>query len=394
MKILFITPFFYPHKGGGELYAEELLSTLVRKHPEVEVDVLCYNTERATPYERRFGLNIHRVKCFNVPVDPFALPRPLSLIKKLSALRRRNYRFVFTQTRFFDSTWWSWLYAKLIGAKSVFIGHGTDFVTHPNWLVRWTARLVDLTLARVSLKLYDRVVVISQATKTFYQRYLGVRKALLIYGGIDLGKVVRSRRGTSRTVVGVNKPIPKGATLVTYVGRLTWAKGVTFLYEAFKEVLSQEPDRALYLVIAGGGPLKESLREQTESDGLAAKVFLSGSLDLDQVFELLSMSNVFINPSHNEGLPRTVMEAAAAGCLVIATAVGATGEIIQDKRSGLLIPPRSTSTIVSALKWVLNYPPAARLMAQRAQKDVQKKFDWEAISERFYAQVLAAEAVA
>jgi len=394
MRILFITPFFYPHKGGGELYAEELLSALVRKHPEMEVDVLCYNTEGAAFYERHLGLDIHRVACFNVPVDPFALPYPLPLIKKLFALRHRNYQFVFTQTRFFDPTCWSWLYARLIGAKSIFIGHGTAFVTHPNWLVRWAARLVDLTFSRLSLKLYDRVVVISQATKIFYQRHLGVRKALLMYGGIDLGKAVRSHRGTSRTVVGVNKPIPKEATLVTYVGRLTWAKGITFLYEAFKEVLSQEPGRELYLVIAGGGPLEKVLQQWIEDDGFVARIFLPGSLEPVQVQKLLSVTDIFVNPSYNEGLPRTVMEAAAAGCLVVATDVGATREIIKNKRSGLLVSPQSAGAIASALRWVLSHPRTTRSMMQRAQKDVREKFDWEAISERFYAQVLVAEAPA
>ncbi len=389
MRILFVTPFFHPHKGGGELYAEELLSALVHRDRKLEVDVLCYNTQKAPPLEQRSGLTIHRIACFNLPVEPFTLPNPISLIKELVNLRHRGYQFVFTQTRFFDATWWVWLYAKFVGAKSVFVGHGTAFVSYPNWVVRGVARLVDLTLARLSLRFYDHVVVISQATSNFYRNYLGVQKPVLIYGGIDTKRIVRSRQVSSQLAPGTDRKIPQGARVITYVGRLTWAKGVVFLYEAFRQLLLQGDGEALYLVIAGDGPLKQSLKKRVKGDELSDRVFLPGDLELDLVYDLLLKSDIFVNPSHNEGLPRTVMEAAVAGCLVIATDVGATGEIIEDKKTGLLIAPQSVDDLTLALRWVLTHPRAVGLMKKKAKRKVEQEFDWRVISGKFHAQILS-----
>jgi glycosyltransferase involved in cell wall biosynthesis len=64
---------------------------------------------------------------------------------------------------------------------------------------------------------------------------------------------------------------------------------------------------------------------------------------------MLHESDVFANPSHTEGFPRSVLEAAAAGLPIVATDVGGTREIIEHRKSGILIPAKNISALVSAL---------------------------------------------
>src|SRR3989344_8950905 len=158
MKVLVVLPFFYPHYGGTQRYAEEIFSSMMDQHKDVSVDILCYNTDKAPKYELYRNFNVHRIPCWNILPRRFALPNPVALVKKLSELSKNKYDFVNTHVRFFDPCWWVWLYAKKIGAKSIFTGHVPAHPIHQNKLVEILARGVDLTLAKWSLKRYDIIL--------------------------------------------------------------------------------------------------------------------------------------------------------------------------------------------------------------------------------------------
>ncbi|MCA9390178.1 glycosyltransferase, partial [candidate division WWE3 bacterium] len=179
MKILFISPFFYPHSGGAEKYAEELFSKLIIDHPDIEVDIICYNTNEAPETEAYKGMKIYRVTAFNLLKQQFYLPNLFDLIKRLRLLKNNKYDYVGTQTRFFDATWWTWIYARYVHAESFFIGHGTGFVSHSSALVRAIAKIVDLSIAKLALKMYSKVIVISKSTQDFFENVLGVKDTQL-----------------------------------------------------------------------------------------------------------------------------------------------------------------------------------------------------------------------
>ena len=101
-------PFFYPHRGGSQKYAEDLYLEMMEKHKDVLVDVLTYNTNKVIAYEKYKGFNIYRVPCINIIPARFVLPNPISLIVTLGRLRKNHYDIVNTHIRFFDPTWWVW----------------------------------------------------------------------------------------------------------------------------------------------------------------------------------------------------------------------------------------------------------------------------------------------
>ncbi len=387
MRLLFITPFFHPHRGGTELYAEGLLSHLVSNSPQLEVDGLCYNTDKAPEFEKYKGLDIYRVPCLKIIPGQFVVPKLIPLIKTLFKLSKNKYSHVLTQTRIFDTCWWVWLYAKLVGAKSIFIGHGADFVHHSSSLVEIVARIVDRTLAPFFVRFYSKVVVISSATKYFYQERLGIKNLTLIYGGLDTAQFA-GKITSARIIPNIGRHIDDNEVLVAFVGRLIWAKGVDLMYEAFKGVTSTK-DSSVNLVFAGVGDLQKSLEDKVSKDGLQNRVFFTGLLDPEEVRDLLAMTDIFVNPSFNEGLPRAVLEAAAAGCFVIATDVGSTGEIIQDGNTGMLLESNSVDSMEKALLWYLDHPEEAVKMANSAQVYVRKFFDWSVVSREFYLEVLS-----
>ncbi len=397
MKILFITEFFAPHKGGSELYAQELLTALKRFHPDTVIEVLCYNTQKVSPVENINGIRVFRVPCFGVLKDQFYLPNPLKLISILKKLSRNNYDVVVSQVRFFDPAWWSWIYARLISARSVFIEHGSGFVEHPSRLVRFISRLIDRTVVPFSLHHYGKVVVISRASQKFVQQKLGVKETTLVYGGVDTsifsayGERSRThkRSKAQRILPKTSKIIAQDALVITFVGRLIWAKGPQVLLKSFASFLHRNPSSKAVLVLGGEGPLMGELEDRVKKSRLEENVIFLGSLSKAEVAQLLSVTDVFVNPSFNEGLPRTVIEAGAAGRFVIATDVGATREIVEDRRTGLLVPRGNEEALSAALAWFASHRKEARNMAKLLAQKVSSTFSWEVVSREFWAKVLS-----
>jgi glycosyltransferase involved in cell wall biosynthesis len=388
-KILLVMPYFYPHKGGSQKYAEELYAQLLKLYPDdFSVDVLCYNTDKAAKEEKYRGMKIYRVPCWQVIEGRFALPYPWSLAKILLQLAKKDYDYVNTHLVFFDPAWWVWLYAKLINAQSVFTEHVASFPVHQNRMVQLIAKIVIKSIGRFSLSFYDKITVTNLAAKKFLKHEVKCQQKIdLIYGGVDTAYFSPSRTKKERLVPVINKRLKKNDILVSYVGRLIWTKGVEDLYQAIKSIILQAPDN-VYFVLAGGGELEKKLRKQIGQDGLSQRVFLTGFISYEKVRNLLKISDIFVNPSHhNEGFPNTVLEAGACRNLVIATDNGGTAEVIENKKTGLLIPQKDRRAIEKSLLWTIGNSKERKKIARNLRVLLENKFDWSIVAEK-YASLL------
>lgn len=386
IKVLLVLPFFYPHRGGSQKYAEEIFASMMKKHPNVRVDVLCYNTDNAPTFEEYRGFRIYRIGCWHVISARFALPNPVSLFMKLISLSKNNYDFVNTHIRFFDPTWWLWAYAKVIKAKSIFTGHVAVHPVHQNKIVELTSKLVDLTISRFSLKFYDLITFTNKTARDFFKEKLWVKKnSRIVYGGIDTRYFKPSEKKEGRLIPKANVKIDENEVVITYVGRLIWTKGITYLYDAALDVLKRS-DKKIKFVIAGPGELEKKIKNQTKLDNLEDKVILTGDLTYEEVKELLSQSDIFVNPSHhNEGFPNNVLEAGASGCYVIATDNAGTWEVVRNGQTGQLTPQKDSKALSDAIVWALENPEERKKIAKKFRKELEERFDWDIISEQLYS---------
>ena len=386
IKLLLVLPFFYPHRGGSQKYAEELYANMQKNHNDIAVDVLCYNTDNASNYENYRGFKIYRVSCWNVIPARFALPNPISLLSILIKLSKNKYDYVNTHIRFFDPTWWLWIYAKLIKAKSIYTGHVVGHPVYQKRSVELIAKIIDLTIAKFSLKFYDYITFTNKAAQQFFKETLGVKKeTYLIYGGVDTIFFSPKDKNSQRSIPKINLNVDKNTVLVTFVGRLIWTKGVTYLYDAIKLIHNSGKDNNVIFVLAGPGELEMIMKNKIAEDNLENKVILTGNLKYEEVKELLSISNIFINPSnHNEGFPNTVLEAGSSECFVIATDNAGTKEVIKNYETGILVPQKNPRSFADTILWVLNNPEKREEIAKNFRKMLVKDFDWNIISEQLY----------
>jgi glycosyltransferase involved in cell wall biosynthesis len=172
--------------------------------------------------------------------------------------------------------------------------------------------------------------------------------------------------------------------LIVTPARLSPEKGIAVLLAAVRRVLPRYPSARF--IVFGDGPEHDSLARRIASDDLGHAVALAGfQTDLDR---LLPNADLLVLPSFTEGLPNVVLEAAAAGVPVVATAVGGTPEAVRAGQTGLLVPPGDSEAMACSIGDLLAEPALRRAMGDAAKNLVRTKFSFAAQADE-YVQLFA-----
>lgn len=371
MKILLISPYFHPHKGGSQQYAEELHANLIKSDSKVSVDVLTYNTDKSKRVEKYRGFTIYRVPCFQILKGQFAIPNYFELAKTLSTLFKKNrYEFVNSHTRFFETSWWVPFVAKFYKTKSVLTDHCANHPTHKSRLVTKIAHLVDRHFVPLILNRYDHITVTNTATQKF-MRTLTKKETSIIYGGVDTKYFKPGNNGKMRKIQGVSKTFSKNDIVVSFVGRMIHSKGPQLLLKAAEEIVAK--NKNVYFIFGGNGPLYKDL-----SKAQSKRIFFLGTMEKKEIAKLLSKTDILVHPStHHEGFPNVLLEAGAAGCAVVATNMGGTYEII-NKNTGILIRP-TPKNIVHALDTLIHDRKKRTILGKNLRDWIEKSYDWKQV---------------
>ncbi|MCL9817479.1 glycosyltransferase [Natronocalculus amylovorans] len=138
--------------------------------------------------------------------------------------------------------------------------------------------------------------------------------------------------------------------IVGTVGRLIKRKGHHDLLIAWEEISSEYNNAEL--VIVGGGREREAIEDRASELGISSSVHLLGTRrDVPDVLEAL---DIFVFPSHFEGLPGALIEAMASGLPIVATNVDGNAELIEHGTSGLLVPAKEPTQLADALVTLLS----------------------------------------
>ncbi len=257
-------------------------------------------------------------------------------------------------------------YARLAAAAlrvPVIIDHWHGF-SHFNrkrrLICRGLGRVTDLSLA------------VSQGVKDYIieQCALDPAKVRVVPNGVDLARL---RRHRPRTEVRRELGLAPEAVAVGLVARLDhWGKGHREFFTALAALPDGYPVEAL---IIGGGRREAEMRRLAAELGLAGRVHFLGQRD--DVPDLLSALDLFVLPSHSEGVSLALLEAMAAGLPVIATAVGGLPEVVTDGDNGLLVPPEDPEALATALERLLEDPALAQRLGANARRHVEENFSLE-----------------
>lgn len=232
---------------------------------------------------------------------------------------------------------------------------------------------------RATLGRARRILCVSEAVAaSARQARLGLplERLVVVRNGIDTACFAAAADSLLyRFPVRASLSLPPDAPVALCVARLSPEKGVGTFLEACALLIAAKPqggsDDARF-VVAGDGPLRATLLRQRTLLGLEDHVSLLGARS--DVPELLSASDVFCQPSYEEGLGLAVIEAMAAGLPVVATRVGGLPEVVRENETGLLVPPRDPPALARALEALLFDPVRARAFGEAGRARAQAHF--------------------
>jgi glycosyltransferase involved in cell wall biosynthesis len=186
------------------------------------------------------------------------------------------------------------------------------------------------------------------------------RKVAVVPNGLDAARFAAARG-------------PRPLRRVVMVSNLRPEKGHDVLIDAAVQVLVRFPDARFHLI--GGGAERQRLAALADSRGVSHAVSFRGHSEA--IPEELAAADVFVLPSRSEALPNAVLEAMAAGLPVVASAVGGIPDVIEDDKTGLLVPAADPHALAAAvIRLMGDEALAARLgAAARAHVDGRYSFD-------------------
>jgi glycosyltransferase involved in cell wall biosynthesis len=170
------------------------------------------------------------------------------------------------------------------------------------------------------------------------------------------------------------------------VGRLRIRKGVDVLLAAMPELLRRHP--AARLLIAGDGEHRAALERVAAALGLGAAVSFLGRADAMRVRRLLRGAAALVVPSIYEGMPLVVLEAMEASVPVVASRVSGIPEVVEDGRTGWLVPPEEPASLAAALAAALDDPAAASRRGAAGRRLLAERFRPVHVARRWRRAVL------
>ncbi len=233
----------------------------------------------------------------------------------------------------------------------------------------------------------ERVIVVSKALSEFARKVYNIpeEKIRLVYNGV----------GYTPDGLGDYRKKEGGCIRIGTLSRFTPLKGLEYLILALNVIPA--PAYAginlagIYGVLAGRGKRNylKKLKKIVYNLGLSERIEFLSPLSSSDFFNKI---DIFVSPSvYPEGFGRTLVESQIAEVPVIATNLGASPEIVRDKETGLLIPPKDPKALSSAILWILNHKEESEKMVKRAREEALTKFSLEEMIEKtisVYEEVL------
>ena len=216
------------------------------------------------------------------------------------------------------------------------------------------------------------IVAVSESIKQgLVAQRIPADKIHVIYSGTD---TTRFHPGVDRQKIREELGLSPDDYLITQIGIRSW-KGNDDTLDALQLIAERAPRARLLFV--GANPAKEKiLREKAAAKGLSGRV--SVLLYREDIPEILAASDVCVDASYaGLGITGTLREALAVGTAVVGTELEGNPELIQDQRTGLLVPPRDPDALGKALLRLIERPDLAKAMARAGRERVVATFSQE-----------------
>ncbi len=360
MKIMVVTPYFYPHIGGAENYAYNIAKGLKEKYGWEVVVVTSNHEERKYKEEQMDGIKIYRLprwfKVSNTPINPLWLFSIHKIIKE----ERPEIINVHSPVPFISD-----ITSLVVGNIPLITTYHAGSMIKKSSIWNPLIFLYELFFLKMLFRKSTEIICYSP---DYIRRNLKKYKVKANYipPGVD---------------VSIFRPSPKKpGNDVLYVGRIEknsdW-KGIKYLLDAISIIKISKTDISLRLV--GLGDRVDYYKKYAETLGINKNVtFVGCKVGVDLVREYQkSKSLVLPSITESESFGMVLIEMGACGKPVVGTNVGGIPFVIDDNKTGLLVPPKDPKALADAIIKILTDPQLAKKMGENGYKKVKENFTWD-----------------
>jgi glycogen(starch) synthase len=177
--------------------------------------------------------------------------------------------------------------------------------------------------------------------------------------------------------------------IIFSVGRVVFEKGIHLLIQAMPLVLREHPSAKL--VVAGKGPELEALRSLCWQVGVGEKVLLTGFISDEDRDKLFKIADCAVFPSLYEPFGIVALEAMAARCPVVVSAVGGLQDVVENNETGIIVYPSDVASLSWGIVHTLQHPKWSAARVENAYRVVRERYNWEHIAQmtaKVYRQVI------
>lgn len=254
-----------------------------------------------------------------------------------------------------------------LGIKVIYTVHGWVFLEPmPTWK-RWFYIFCE----KISCRLHQATILLSQKELEIAKaNKLACGKTKIIGHGIETPKFLPKEEARDKLQKILGRQIYNESFWIGTIANFYETKDPANLVNALKKI-----NENFLSIIIGDGPLYRDIEHLINKVNLSGKIFLVGSML--EASSLLKAFDIFVLPSAKEGFPYVILEAMAAGLPIVATSVGAIPEMIENEKSGLLVPPRNPDLLRSAILKILKDRNLRFSLGKGAEMEFSQKFSKE-----------------
>ena len=359
LKILRVTNDLYPDVVGGiPLHAHHLCRDLSRMGYYTTVLTCAKGNHRYEKKEEGYDVIHHKI--FFSPLGNSFSPSIFRTLLKI----KDDYDLIHAHCHLFFSTIMASLVRRIGSPPLIITTHGIMSASAPDWF----NLLYMKTIGKWTLKSADKIICYTQMEKDKLVGMLKIdsKKISVIPNGVDTDLFHPDPDPGKRS----NQ---SNAITILWVGRFVRGKGVEYIIHATKILVKEVPD--LKILLVGDGPLKGEIEGLIEKFTLKKNVIIKENISNENMPEVYQKLDIFVLPSLNEGVPRTLLEAMACGKPVVISEFPHLADMI--KNAGLMFPKGDVHALADNILRLIRDRELAKELGNTGRKKIVEDHPWE-----------------
>jgi glycosyltransferase involved in cell wall biosynthesis len=374
MKIVMLVPYFYPHTGGTEKYVKDLSMAMVQAGHEVTVISTNLPAEKNAPAEEMMS----GFKVIRLPATNMFSYLPVTK-QKFDLKMLEGYDIVHCHVPSFG------FLREVVGKikQPVIVTYHCDVTVSEKYygvpVPPWFVKAVEKPFNVMARMLLRRADVVYNTTKT-YAETSPVLKDIKNIRSIPIG-IFHDQIDEMQKKIGLTEK-DKNPKQILWLGRMAGNKGCDYMVKAMPMILAKFPDTKL--VICGDGEEKASINSLIDSLGVRSSIEMYGVATFEQLVRFYYQSLVYVFPSINrlEAFGIVQLEAMANYTAVICTDIPGPNAVMDEGKTGLIVPKQDPQAIANAVNSLLADPQKAFAMGRAGRQMVETTYDWKNICAR------------